>query len=54
VESYGAGIYWQIALGGLLAGAASGGLDAGHYYSIDRPTDFLASRFAASVMLSIN
>jgi len=54
VESYGAGIYWQIALGGLLAGAASGGLDAGHYYSIDRPTDFLASRFAASLNVAVN
>lgn len=34
MESYGAGIYWQIALGGLLAGGASGGLDGLHYLGI--------------------
>jgi RHS repeat-associated protein len=49
VEAYGSGIYWQMALGGLLAGAASGGLDAGHYYGWRGGRDGLPALFNVAV-----
>jgi hypothetical protein len=42
-----------MALGGLLAGAASGGLDAGHYYGI-RDNAFLATKGMRLLNVAVN